>query len=93
MPIFVIISENDKLVDTDISYEFAGLLGAPQASFSFFDNDSVLEKERTCKDFPWVMVLPQGGHYSFKKVPRVVNDAISSFMAALKPSLELNQVD
>lgn len=84
VPVLMVLSENDKLVDTDISYEMANLLGAKGGSYSTYDhNTCVIQTMRTNKDHPWILVLPKGGHYSFKNIPKVVNEAISEFARSL----------
>ena len=82
----MVLSENDKLVDTQISYEMAHILGAKQDSFSVYNQYSVLEKERKSHFLPWIVVLPEGGHYSFVNHPKVVNGEIMSFLEKLKES-------
>lgn len=79
VPILFILSENDKLVDTDISYEMAGILGAKDANYSIYKN-TVCEKKRTCTYYPWVVALSGGGHYSFINYPQVVNGEILQFL-------------
>lgn len=86
VPILMVLSENDKLVDTQISYEMAHILGAKQDSFSVYNQYSVLEKERKSHFLPWIVVLPEGGHYSFVNHPKVVNGEIMSFLEKLKES-------
>lgn len=83
VPILFILSENDKLVDTEISYEMASILGAQEDQYSIYNQYSVLEKVRPSTAYPWVIVLPEGGHYSFVNHPKVVNEAISSFVSSL----------
>jgi len=80
VPVMLVLSENDKLVDTDISYELAEILGAREENFSTYNQYSVLEKERQTDSFPWIVVLPHGGHYSFKNHPKLVNESIGNFM-------------
>lgn len=79
----MVLSENDKLVDTEISYEMASILGAVEESYSVYNRYSVLEKERTKRDFPWIVVLPEGGHYSFVNHPKAVNGEIINFLASI----------
>lgn len=79
VPILFILSENDKLVDTEISYEMAGILGAKDANYSIYKN-TVCEKKRTCTRYPWVVALSGGGHYSFINYPQVVNGEILQFL-------------
>lgn len=82
LPIMLILSEKDKLVDSDISYEIAELIGASEDNFSVCNQYSMPDTERKSSSFPWVMVLPEGGHYSFKTFPKVVNEAVADFYAA-----------
>lgn len=84
VPLLMILSENDKLVDTDISYEIAALLGAKEESFSRYEpKTNCIGVARTTREHPWVLVLPEGGHLSFKKNPTVVNEAISEFASSI----------
>lgn len=84
VPILMVLSENDKLVDTQISYEMANILGAKEDSYSVYNQYSVIEKERRTKSFPWIVVLPEGGHYSFVNHPKVVNGEIIRFLEKLE---------
>lgn len=80
----MVLSENDKLVDTEISYEMAELLGANENSYSVYNQYSVIEKKRSdSESFPRIVVLPEGGHYSFVNHPKVVNGEIVDFLAAV----------
>ena len=83
VPVMLVLSENDKLVDTDISYELADILGANEQNISTYNKYNVLEKERQTNSFPWIVVLPEGGHYSFKKHPKLVNESVAEFMDAV----------
>lgn len=76
----MVLSGNDKLVDTEISYEMAEILGASEESYSVYNQYSVIEKGRESSEFPWIVVLPEGGHYSFVNHPKVVNGEIVRFM-------------
>ena len=87
MPILMVLSENDKLVDTEISYEMAHMLGATEQSYSIYNQYSVIEKTRETSDFPWVVVLPEGGHYSFVNHPKVVNEEIVRFISKVRDNL------
>jgi pimeloyl-ACP methyl ester carboxylesterase len=86
VPILMVLSENDKLVDTHISYEMANILGAQEDSYSVYNQYSVIEKERRSQNFPWIVVLPEGGHYSFVNHPKVVNGEIMRFLQKLNSS-------
>lgn len=77
----MVLSGNDKLVDTEISYEMAEILGANEKSYSVYNQYSVIEKKRESNEFPWIVVLPEGGHYSFVHHPKVVNGEIVDFMS------------
>lgn len=82
LPMMLVLSENDKLVDTDISYEMAAIIGAKQENVSVCNQYCRLEKTRQDDCFPWVMVLPEGGHYSFKN-HAIVIDAVAEFHDAV----------
>lgn len=84
MPILMVLSGNDKLVDTEISYEMAEILGATEKSYSVYNQYSVIEKARESTDFPWIVVLPEGGHYSFVNHPKVVNGEIVNFVSKVR---------
>lgn len=86
MPILMVLSENDKLVDTEISYEMAEILGATEKSYSVYNQYSVIEKERESTEFPWIVVLPEGGHYSFVNHPKVVFGEIVNFINKIRTS-------
>ena len=76
----MVISENDKLIDADISHEMAKILGATDDNYSIYNRFSILQKERTVLTYPWIVALPEGGHYSFVHHPSVVNGEISQFI-------------
>ena len=81
MPLLLIFSENDKLVDTDISYELAEILGAQEENYSVFNHSSqTFDKERSSDSTPSVLVLPDGGHYSLLNFPQLVNESIEKFL-------------
>lgn len=82
----MVLSGNDKLVDTEISYEMAEILGAGEKSYSVYNQYSVIEKKRESNEFPWIVVLPEGGHYSFVHHPKVVNGEIVDFMSRVTAS-------
>lgn len=86
VPILMVLSENDKLVDTQISYEMANILGGQEDSYSVYNQYSVIEKERTSQSFPWIVVLPEGGHYSLVNHPKVVNGEIMRFLHKINSS-------
>lgn len=79
----MVISENDKLVDAEISHEMAEILGACKDNYSVYNQYSVIEKERICKSHPWIVVLPEGGHYSFVHHPKVINGEITRFLSSV----------
>ncbi|KAI1282118.1 hypothetical protein HDE_13143 [Halotydeus destructor] len=83
LPILLVFSENDKLVDTDISYEMAAILGAQVTSFTRYDEQTELTSESTDKANPWVVVIPEGGHYSLKNYPKVVNHHVTQFLQSV----------
>ena len=92
VPVMLVLSENDKLVDTDISYELAEILGAGEENFTVYNQFNVLEKERRTNDFPWIVVLPQGGHYSFKNHPKLVNESLGEFMDAVMKTSSFTKI-
>lgn len=79
VPILFIMSENDRLIEAEISYEMSTILGANGDHHSIYNRDDELQKERT-SGMPWVLVLREAGHYSFRKQPAVVNAAIYSLL-------------
>lgn len=82
MPILLVLSENDKLVDTEISYEMAEILGAKEDHITVY-KESQLEKERSTSENPRIVALSVGGHYSFVNHPKVVNSEIIHFLASV----------
>lgn len=88
VPVLMVISENDKLVDTEISHEMAAIIGATRDNYSVYNQYSVIEKERTDKSFPRIAVLPEGGHYSFVHHPKVIESEINSFLQLLNNNQE-----
>ena len=88
----MVISENDKLVDAEISHEMAEILGANRDHYSVYNQYSILEKERTCTTHPWVAVLPEGGHYSFVHHPKVIDTEITCFLSSLNNNQQEEEV-
>lgn len=87
----MVISENDKLVDAEISHEMADILGANRDNYSVYNQYSVIEKERICKTHPWIVVLPEGGHYSFVHHPKVINGEITRFLTSVNNNQQVNR--
>ena len=89
----MVISENDKLVDAEISHEMAQMLGATRENYSVYNQYSVLEKERTCQSHPWIALLPEGGHYSFIHHPKVIDTEITQFLSSINNNQQREAAD
>lgn len=58
----------------------AKILGATDCNYSIYNRCSVLLKERSDTSYPWIVSLPEGGHYSFIHHCNVINNEISRFL-------------
>lgn len=86
----MVISENDKLVDAEISHEMANILGAHKENYSVYNQYSCIESERSSINHPWIVVLPEGGHYSFVHHPKVINGEIINFLASVNNNQQVS---
>lgn len=86
----MIFSENDKLIQKDIFYEMAEMLGIESENLEVYDQNGVQTKEAHLTGYPKGIALQNGGHYAFISHSNIVNETISKM---IEQTLLNNNVD
>lgn len=76
----MIFSENDKLIQKDIFYEMAKMLGIAEENLEVYDQNGVQTKPALLSGFPKGIALQNGGHYAFISHSNIVNEAIAKMI-------------
>ncbi|CAG2180840.1 unnamed protein product, partial [Oppiella nova] len=83
LPVLLVFSENDRLIEKEIFYEMATILGAKDENIAIYDENGSLEKDYTKDDTIKVVSFRSGGHYCFLKYTQVVNKACDQLLKTL----------
>ncbi|CAG2113591.1 unnamed protein product [Medioppia subpectinata] len=92
IPVLLVFSENDRLIEKEIFYEMAEILGANEDNISIYDENGCLEKDGSVDDTIKVVSFRSGGHYCFLKYTNVVNKACDQLLRTLDNKLIQNEV-
>ncbi|KAF8791126.1 uncharacterized protein LOC129961012 [Argiope bruennichi] len=84
IPTLYIFSEDDKVVEKELTYQILSLLGASKENVNFYDEMGKLQKKG--KDLPWLKLLSfkEGSHYVFRKHPEVCNEEVLQLLQKIK---------
>ncbi|RWS26338.1 DUF1057 domain containing protein-like protein [Leptotrombidium deliense] len=82
VPVLLIYSDNDRLIENEIFDEMKSILGADESNTEIFDETGELMKPICGTELPKAICLKGGGHYSHLKGrnPEIVNDAIYNLL-------------
>ena len=77
----LIFSENDKLIQKEIFYEMAELLGIQDGDIDRYKSHGEYEKiSNNNNGYPRAIDFEDGGHYAFKQHAKIVNSAIETML-------------
>ncbi|GBM64093.1 hypothetical protein AVEN_74398-1 [Araneus ventricosus] len=84
IPTLYIFSEDDKVVERELTYQILPLLGASKENVNFYDEEGKLQKKG--KDLAWLKLLSfkEGSHYVFRKHPEVCNEEVLQLLKTIK---------
>uniref|UniRef100_T1KFT7 AB hydrolase-1 domain-containing protein n=2 Tax=Tetranychus urticae TaxID=32264 RepID=T1KFT7_TETUR len=76
----LIFSENDKLIQKEIFYEMAKMLGIESDNIEVYDHNGLQQKSSIDSGYPKGIALQDGGHYAFLSHSKIVNEAIAGMV-------------
>ncbi|XP_054722145.1 uncharacterized protein LOC129231795 [Uloborus diversus] len=84
IPTLYFFSEDDKVVERELSYKVVELLNAHQENISFYDKYG--ELERPGKELDWLTLLSfaEGSHYVFRKYPELCAEKVLAHLKKIE---------
>ncbi|GFQ91696.1 uncharacterized protein TNCT_710151, partial [Trichonephila clavata] len=84
IPTLYCFSEDDKVVEKELTYQILSLLGASKANVNYYDEDGNMKNKG--RDLPWLKLLSfkEGSHYVFRKHPEVCNEEVLQLLEQIK---------
>ena len=76
----LIFAENDKLIQKEIFYEMAAMLGIESDNIEVYDHNGLQQKSSMDSGYPKGIALQDGGHYAFLSHSKIVNNAIAEMV-------------
>ncbi|GFU18593.1 uncharacterized protein NPIL_372641 [Nephila pilipes] len=86
IPTLYCFSEDDKVVEKELTYEILSLLGASKENVNYYDEEGTIKKKG--RDLPWLKLLSfkEGSHYVFRKHPEICNEKVLELLKQIKHS-------
>ncbi|GIY35441.1 uncharacterized protein CDAR_239241 [Caerostris darwini] len=84
IPTLYVFSEDDKVVEKELTYEILSLLGASKENVNLYDKEGKLEKKG--KTLSWLKLLSfkEGSHYVFRKHPEICNQEVLELLKEIQ---------
>lgn len=76
----MIFAENDKLIQKEIFYEMAKMLGIESDNIEVYDHNGLQQRSAVDSGYPKGIALQDGGHYAFLSHHKIVNEAIAEMI-------------
>lgn len=80
VPTLLCFSEDDKVVERDLTYEVISLLGASKENISFYDSEGKVKEKGNENSWLKLLSFEAGSHYVFRKHPKICNKEVLTLL-------------
>lgn len=80
IPTLLCFSEDDKVVERDLTYEVISLLEASKENISFYDREGTVKAKGNAKSWLKLLSFEAGSHYVFRKYPEICNEEVLTLL-------------